>query len=84
MELLDFELRHPVNDGRKEDAIRVEFGVGFARYQQMLGSLLDSDKALADRPIDVYRLLEARERRANQRADRSVALRLPHADALSN
>ena len=69
--LLDFEQRAPASPGQKEAAVRRELGLTTARYQQMLGSLLDRPAALAYSPMLVGRLLRLRDERSRARAARS-------------
>lgn len=69
--ILDFEQIAPVAVGRKEAAIRREFGLSAPRYQQVLGSLIEKPAALAYAPILVGRLLRLRDSRSAARASRT-------------
>nr|BEK71304.1 DUF3263 domain-containing protein [Kitasatospora purpeofusca] len=64
--VLDLEFRHwtadpPTTAGQKESAIRQELGISPSRYYQLLNGLLDTERALAHRPMMINRLRAARE-----------------------
>ena len=66
--MLDFERRWatavrrgPREAGRREEAIRAEFGMGAVRYHQLLNRLLDSPEAEAADPVTVHRLQRLRD-----------------------
>ncbi|MBD8660428.1 MULTISPECIES: DUF3263 domain-containing protein [Frigoribacterium] len=69
--ILDLEQSPPATPGQKEALIRRELGLGVARYQQLLNSLIDRPAALAYAPLVVGRLQRLRDQRARARADRS-------------
>jgi hypothetical protein len=69
--ILDFEQRAPQIAARKEAAIRMEFGLTGARYQQLLGSLIEKPGALAYAPMLVGRLLRLRDSREAARSART-------------
>lgn len=69
--ILDLEQSAPASPGQKEALIRRELGLGVARYQQLLNSLMDRPAALAYAPLVVGRLQRLRDQRARARADRS-------------
>jgi len=69
--LLEFEQDAPVSVARKEAAIRKELGLTAARYQQLLGSLIEKPAALAYAPMLVARLLRLRDSRAEARSART-------------
>ncbi len=66
--MLAFERRHFANPGRREQAIRDEFGHSATRYYQVLNWLIDRPEAAAYRPELVNRL---RRQRAARQAARS-------------
>ena len=68
--LLDFEDQWWRAPGRKEAAIRAQFGVTATRYYQRLNGLIDRPEALAARPLVVRRLGAMRERRQRQHGRR--------------
>lgn len=68
--VLDFERRHFRHHGRKEEAIRVEFGLPAARYYQLVNAVIDKPAALVADPQLVYRLRAARAARTATRASR--------------
>lgn len=71
-ELLEFERTHPRNDGRKQEAIRLTFGIGFARYHQLLGLIIEPAfpehrEALEHDAALVHRIADRRARDTAQR-----------------
>lgn len=66
-QILKFEKRHFPNPGRKEQAIRDEFGYSTTRYYQRLNTLIDDPAALATAPQLVNRLRRLREQRRGLR-----------------
>lgn len=54
--------RGPRQAGRREEAIRAEFGMGAVRYHQRLNLLLDTPEAEAADPVTVHRLQRLRDR----------------------
>ncbi|RKR75320.1 DUF3263 domain-containing protein [Frondihabitans australicus] len=69
--ILDFEQHAPTVGARKEAAVRAEFGLSGARYQQLLGSLIEKPGALAYAPMLVARLLRLRDSREAARSART-------------
>lgn len=69
--LLDFEQNAPVSPPRKAALIRAELGLSAPRYQQLLGSLIETPDALAYAPMLVGRLLRLRDTRADARSART-------------
>jgi hypothetical protein len=69
--ILDLEQSATASPGQREALIRRELGLGVARYQQLLNSLIDRPAALAYAPLVVGRLQRLRDQRARARADRS-------------
>lgn len=67
-ELLEFERDWRLHEGRKEVAIREQFGVSPARYYQLLNRVLDHPEAAAADPLTVRRLRKRREERLRRRA----------------
>jgi hypothetical protein len=65
--VLAFESRRFRNAGRKEQAIRDEFGISPTQYFQILNALLDDPAALAHDPTLVARLRRLREARRQAR-----------------
>lgn len=65
--ILAFEARRFKNAGRKEQAIRDEFGISPTQYFQILNALLDDPAALAHDPTLVARLRRLREARRQAR-----------------
>ena len=53
--------RGPRQAGRREEAIRAEFGMGAVRYHQRLNLLLDTAEAEASDPVTVHRLQRLRD-----------------------
>lgn len=53
--------RGPRQAGRREEAIRAEFGMGAVRYHQRLNLLLDTPEAEAADPVTVHRLQRLRD-----------------------
>jgi hypothetical protein len=69
LDILAFERAWWRRGGRKEEAIREEFGISAARYYQVLGALLESPAALREDPMLVKRLQRLRDARTVRRAD---------------
>ncbi|MGT2426148.1 DUF3263 domain-containing protein [Amnibacterium kyonggiense] len=67
--ILAFERAWWRRGGKKEEAIREEFGVSAARYYQMLGALIETPAALREDPMLVKRLQRLRDARTVRRAD---------------
>lgn len=57
--------RGPRQAGRREEAIRREFGMGAVRYHQRLNLLLDDPRAEAADPVTVHRLQRLRDGQAD-------------------
>ncbi|MDK8767479.1 DUF3263 domain-containing protein [Corynebacterium freneyi] len=53
--------RGPRQAGRREEAIRTEFGMSAVRYHQRLNLLLDTPVAEAADPVTVHRLQRLRD-----------------------
>lgn len=66
--LLDFEERWPRHGGRKDEAIRAEFGFSAARYYQLLNVVMDSPAAFRHDPLLVGRLRRVRDHRRSVRS----------------
>lgn len=64
IDLLEFERTHPGHSGRKQEAVRVTFGLPYARYVQLLRVAIlttDSDEhlaALEHDPVLTHRLAD--------------------------
>jgi hypothetical protein len=69
--MLEFERGSWSHHGAKEQAIRISFGVGAARYYQLLNGVIDSSAALQFDPTLVRRLQRTRDARTAARASRS-------------
>lgn len=67
--VLAFERAWWRRGGRKDEAIREEFGFSAARYYQLLGALIQSPAALREDPMLVKRLQRLRDARTVRRAD---------------
>jgi hypothetical protein len=65
--VLDFESRRFKNPGRKDQAVRDEFGISPTQYFQILNALLDDPAALAHNPTLVARLRRLRTARQQAR-----------------
>jgi hypothetical protein len=65
--MLDFEGSWWTEEGPKEDAIRVRFGLSATRYYQIMASLTDSLDAATYAPLVVRRLRKGRDRRRRAR-----------------
>lgn len=61
--ILEFERRPWSHPGAKEEAIRVELGLGPARYYQLLNAVIESPAAFAHDPMLVRRLRRLRDAR---------------------
>jgi hypothetical protein len=66
--LLEFERAHPGESGKKQEAVRKEFGLPFARWMQLLRRALASREALEHDPVLARHLRERMEVRARRRA----------------
>ena len=69
LDVLAFERAWWRRGGRKEEAIREEFGISAARYYQVLGALIETPAALREDPMLVKRLQRLRDARTVRRAD---------------
>jgi hypothetical protein len=69
LEILAFERAWWRRGGKKEEAIREEFGISAARYYQVLGALIEAPAALREDPMLVKRLQRLRDARTVRRAD---------------
>ncbi|WP_091226334.1 DUF3263 domain-containing protein [Microbacterium sp. 3J1] len=69
--ILALETAWPRHGGAKEEVIRAQLGMSAARYYQLLGRLIDSDRALEYDPMLVRRLRRIRDARAVQRSTRT-------------
>jgi hypothetical protein len=69
LDILAFERAWWRRGGRKEEAIREEFGISAARYYQVLGALIETPAALREDPMLVKRLQRLRDARTVRRAD---------------
>jgi Protein of unknown function (DUF3263) len=67
--ILAFERAWWRRGGKKEEAIREEFGISAARYYQVLGALIETPAALREDPMLVKRLQRLRDARTVRRAD---------------
>lgn len=65
--ILLFEENAPRSLGRKEEAIRAEFGLSPTRYYQRLNALIDAPEANAAHPLLMARLRRRRDMRAEAR-----------------
>ncbi len=70
LRILEFEGAWRRHDGRKEAAIRSEFGLSSARYYQLLHSIIDEPDAVRHDPILVRQLQQALSERTASRAGR--------------
>lgn len=59
--ILDFEREWKRHAEAKEDAVRSEFGLTYARYYQVLNRIIDSPAALTYDPMLITRLQRMRE-----------------------
>ena len=71
-EILRFERQWWTYAGAKEDAIRELFSMSSTQYYQVLGSLIDTQAALAFDPMLVKRLRRMRAARQRGRSSRPV------------
>jgi hypothetical protein len=69
LDILAFERAWWRRGGKKEEAIREEFGISAARYYQVLGALIETPAALREDPMLVKRLQRLRDARTVRRAD---------------
>jgi hypothetical protein len=69
--LLDFERDWVRHQGRKETAIRNQFGVSAARYYQLLARVVEMPEAAAYDPLTTKRLRRRRQDRERQRTARA-------------
>jgi hypothetical protein len=72
--ILDFERNWWRQNGRKERAIRDQFGWSAARYYQLLNRLIDFPEAMGYDPMLVKRLHRLRAARRRQRFARHLGL----------
>ena len=68
--LIDFEREWVQHQGRKETAIRSEFGMSAARYYQLLAKIIELPAAAAYDPLTTRRLRRRRQERERQRTQR--------------
>lgn len=73
-EILDFEHRHWTYAGSKEQGIKDLFDLSSTRYYQILNQLIDSEAALAYKPLLIKRLRRDRARRQRTRSMRRLGL----------
>lgn len=73
--ILALEARLPQHSGAKEQAIRVELELAPARYYQLLGRLIVTERALAHDPMLVRRLRRRQAQGTERRAARSAGYR---------
>ncbi len=66
-EMLAFERKWWRQAGAKEQAIKDTFGLSATRYYQLLNTLIELPRALADDPLLVQRLRRLRSKRPHQR-----------------
>lgn len=66
--LLEFERAHPGGSGRKEQAVRLEFGLTLPRWYQQLDRVLRTREALEHDAVFVHHLRDLADRRARRRA----------------
>ncbi|MEA9987044.1 MULTISPECIES: DUF3263 domain-containing protein [Subtercola] len=71
--ILEFERIWWQHVGKKEQAIREEFGLSAARYYQIVGTLLESPAALAFDPMLIKRLQRVRDTRLAARSARLLS-----------
>ncbi|MGN6446183.1 DUF3263 domain-containing protein [Amnibacterium sp.] len=69
LDILAFERAWWRRGGKKEEAIREEFGISAVRYYQLLGALIETPAALREDPMLVKRLQRLRDARTVRRAD---------------
>ncbi len=74
-EILALEARWPQHSGAKEQVIRVDLEIAPARYYQLLGRLILTERALAHDPMLVRRLRRREEQSAERRVARSAGYR---------
>ncbi|WP_130014664.1 DUF3263 domain-containing protein [Serinicoccus sediminis] len=73
-EILDFENRHWTYAGSKEQGIKDLFDLSSTRYYQLLNQLIDSEAALAYKPLLIKRLRRDRSRRQRARSMRRLGM----------
>lgn len=66
--VLAFEHQRWQHPGAKDTAVREQFGLTPTRYYQMLGELLDDERAFRHDPVLVARLRRVRDARRARRA----------------
>lgn len=71
--VLDFEDRHPRNDRAKEAATRVELGLSWARYRQLLLQLITREDVLEEYALVAYRVRRATRASVENRVRRTFA-----------
>lgn len=72
-ELIDFEAAHPRRGGAKEHAIRQTFGVGMARYYQLLIRAANTVEAQQHDPITTRRIQDTTRSRHLTRTERRTS-----------
>jgi len=70
LQILRFESRWQQSGSAKEEAIRVHLALAPARYYQLLGRLIETERALAHDPILVGRLRRMQHDGAQRRQAR--------------
>jgi Protein of unknown function (DUF3263) len=70
--LLDFERDWLLHQGRKEAAIRDQFGMSPARYYQLLARVVEMPEAETYDPLTTKRLRRRRQDRERQRTARAL------------
>jgi hypothetical protein len=68
--LLDFERDWVRHQGKKETAIRNQFGMSAARYYQLLAKVIELPEAAEYDPLTTRRLRRRRQERERQRTQR--------------
>lgn len=75
-EILDFESRHWTYAGSKEQGIKDLFDLSTTRYYQILNQLIDSEAALAYKPLLIKRLRRDRTKRQRTRSMRRLGMQV--------
>lgn len=75
-QILEFEGRHWTYPGSKEESIKDLFDLSTTRYYQILNQLIDTEAALAHKPLLVKRLRRERTRRQRVRSMRRLGMQV--------
>lgn len=73
-EMLEIESKHWEFFGIKEQVVRDKFDMSMTRYHQIVNRLIDTEAALAHKPVLVKRMRRLRASRARSRTARHLGI----------